>query len=195
MTLIVRALALLEGFAAYPSALTQPPIPVTRSPPQVATSAAALRTASDGRHGQGVRADRSGASHSRSCTARRERQATENTGRAAPAHRRPRAAISGATGRSPAQTSRVVGSPNCSPKRRSASRLNPQLWHKPFILRGISGTSRECRSTFKQQASAALAPSLPGLMLQSIVAKRLFAKGMDARIKPGRDEVARVSPL
>src|SRR6476620_5034183 len=61
-----------------PSALTQPPIPVARSPPQVATSAAALRTASDGRHGQGVRADWSAASHSRSRTARRERHATEH---------------------------------------------------------------------------------------------------------------------
>ena len=34
-----------------PSALTQPPIPVARSPPQVATSPAALCTANDGRHG------------------------------------------------------------------------------------------------------------------------------------------------
>jgi hypothetical protein len=38
-----------------PSALTQPPIPVARSPPQVAASPAALCTASDGRHGQGDR--------------------------------------------------------------------------------------------------------------------------------------------
>ena len=52
-----------------PSALIQPPTPGC----QVSTSAAALRTASDGRRGQGVRADCSGASHSRSRTARRER--------------------------------------------------------------------------------------------------------------------------
>ena len=47
MTLIwSSALSLFwKALRHYPSALTQPPIPVARSPPQVATSAAALRTA------------------------------------------------------------------------------------------------------------------------------------------------------
>ena len=57
MTLIwSSALSLFwKALRHNPSALTQPPIPVARSPPQVATSAAALRTASDGRHRQGNR--------------------------------------------------------------------------------------------------------------------------------------------
>jgi hypothetical protein len=66
--------------------------PTADSGCRVSTSAAALRTASDGRHGQGVRADWSGASHSRSRTVRRERHATE--------HRASRASAQAATGRS-----------------------------------------------------------------------------------------------
>ena len=84
MTLIwSSALSLFwKALRHTPSALTQPPnvCRLRGTPPQVSTSAAALRTASDGRHGQGVRADWSGASHSRSRTARRERHATETPG-------------------------------------------------------------------------------------------------------------------
>ena len=83
------------------------------SPPS-STSAAALRTASDGRHGPGVRADWSGASHSRSRTARRERHATEHQA-GPPARRRPRAAACRAIERSPTKSDLVGCSFKCSP--------------------------------------------------------------------------------
>ena len=74
MTLIwSSALWLFRRLCGIPGRRPTPPPNVCRlrgTPPQVSTSAAALRTASDGRHGQGVRADWSGASHSRSRTAR-----------------------------------------------------------------------------------------------------------------------------
>ena len=78
MTLIwSSALSLFwKALRHTPSALTQP----ANSGCQVSTSAAALRTASDGRHGQRVRADWSAANHSRSRTARRKRNATEKPG-------------------------------------------------------------------------------------------------------------------
>ena len=79
MTLIwSSALSLFwKALRHTPSALTQP---ANSRLPGVSTSAAALRTASDGRHGQRVRADWSAANHSRSRTARRKRNATEKPG-------------------------------------------------------------------------------------------------------------------
>ena len=72
--LVVRDLSgSSRRLCGIPGRRPTPPPNVCRlrgTPPQVSTSAAALRTASDGRHGQGVRADWSGASHSRSRTAR-----------------------------------------------------------------------------------------------------------------------------
>ena len=87
-----------------PSALIQPPIPVAsshlKSPPRQLPCA----PRATGDIGQGVRADWSGASHSRSRTARRERH-----------RRRPRAAACRAIGCSPTKSDLVGCSFKCSP--------------------------------------------------------------------------------
>jgi hypothetical protein len=83
--LVVRALAFLEGFEADSvCAPTAERLPAAGTQPQDATSPAALRTASDGRHGEADRADRSGQATAEAVTARRERQVTggHQTGRA-----------------------------------------------------------------------------------------------------------------
>jgi hypothetical protein len=90
--LVVRDLSgSSRRLCGIPGRRPTPPPNVCRlrgTPPQVSTSAAALRTASDGRHGQGVRADWSGGKPQP-----KPYSASQNTGPAAPARRQPRAAV------------------------------------------------------------------------------------------------------
>ena len=162
--LVVRALALLEGFAAYPVCVpTAERLPAAGTLSQDATSPTALRTAATGDRARPSGPTGQGKPQPKSYSAPRA-TGHRSTGPAAPAHRRPRGAACRAIGAARPKRALSAAASNAAPtteRRRTSTQYrrkslslpgySAQFW-KPFSYCNNICQQRRCSANQRETA-------------------------------------------